>query len=134
MWFPKKLLHNWIFLVIIITAIAILLRALPALINVAWGCDFGIYYGLTNSFINSGDLYAETSVWGGAYQYFPVLYAITGLAHWLTGIDILTLMPKLVPVFGGLSICIFYFIVYELLKDRKKALLSSLFLSMYILQ
>lgn len=126
---PRELLHHWLFYIVVITAIAIFLRALPALLNAAWGCDFGIYYGLTSSFISSGELYGESTVWGGSYQYFPVLFAITGIAHWLTGIDLLTLMPKLVPIFGGLSIFIFYFIVNELLGDRKKALLSSLFLA-----
>ncbi|MBU0497752.1 MAG: hypothetical protein KKC68_02075 [Candidatus Thermoplasmatota archaeon] len=113
----------------VITGIAIFLRALPAFMNAAWGCDFGIYYGLTNSFVSNGEWIGDSPAWGGAYQYFPVLYAITGGAHWLTGIDILTLMPKLVPIFGGLSVLIFYFIVNDLLGDRKKALLASLFLA-----
>lgn len=125
----KNVIHHWLFCIVCITVFAIFLRALPSLLNAAWGCDFGIYYGLTNSFVSSGELYAKSTVWGGAYQYFPVLFAITGTAHWITGIDVITLMPKLVPIFGGLSIFIFYFLVNELLKDRKKALLASLFLA-----
>jgi hypothetical protein len=125
----KNVVNHWFFCIICITVFAIFLRVLPSLLNAAWGCDFGIYYGLTNSFVSSGELYAESTIWGGAYQFFPVLYAITGSVHWLTGIDIITLMPKFVPIFGGLSIFLFYFVVFELLKDRKKALLSSLFLA-----
>jgi hypothetical protein len=125
----KELLKNWIFWLIVITGIAIFLRSLPAWTNAAWGCDFGIYYGLTNSLVESGELLNPYSGWGSSYQYFPVLYAITGTAHWVTGIDVITLMPKLVPIFGGLSVMIFYFVVRELIGNKKIALLSSLFLA-----
>ncbi len=114
---------------LLITGIAIFIRSIPAWTNAAWGCDFGIYYGLTNSFVKSGELFAPYTGWGNSYEYFPVLYAITGLVHWITGIDVLVIMPKLAPIFGGLTIFIFYFLINELLKNRKIALLSSLFLA-----
>jgi hypothetical protein len=123
---PIEIIKNWFFWLIIITFTAIILRSLPAWTNAAWGCDFGIYYGLTNSFVHNQELFNPYYGWGGSYQYFPVLYAVTGTLHWITGIDVLTIMPKIAPIFGGLSIMIFYFVVYELLGDRKKALLSSL--------
>jgi hypothetical protein len=126
---PRTLIRQWYFWLIVVTGIAIILRSIPAWINPAWGCDFGIYYGLTNSLIKSGELFNPYYGWGSSYQYFPVLYAITGAAHWLTGIDVLTLMPKIAPLFGGLSVFLFYFVVYELLGDKKKALLSTLFLA-----
>jgi len=125
----SRIARSWIFWLLIITGIAIILRSLPAWTNAAWGCDFGIYYGLTNSFIETGDLFNPYIGWGNSYQYFPVLYAITGIAHMITGIDVLVLMPKLAPIFGGLSILIFYFLVYELIKDKRVALLSSAFLA-----
>jgi len=125
----KELSKNWIFWLIVITGIAIFLRSLPAWTNAAWGCDFGIYYGLTNSLVESGELFNPYPGWGSSYQYFPVLYAITGIAHWITGIDVITIMPKLVPIFGGLSVMIFYFVVRELIGNKKIALLSSLFLA-----
>jgi len=126
---PKELIKNWFFWLIVITIIAIILRSIPAWTNAAWGCDFGIYYGLTNSFVKNQELFNPYYGWGGSYQYFPVLYAVTGAAHWITGIDVLTIMPKIAPIFGGLSVLLFYFVVYKLLGDRKKALLSSLFLA-----
>ena len=126
---PNELIKNWFFWLIVITIIAIILRSIPAWTNAAWGCDFGIYYGLTNSFVKNQALFNPYYGWGGSYQYFPVLYAVTGAAHWITGIDVLTIMPKIAPIFGGLSVLLFYFVVYKLLGDRKKALLSSLFLA-----
>jgi asparagine N-glycosylation enzyme membrane subunit Stt3 len=63
------------------------------------------------------------------YNYFPVLYIFSALGHWITGVDLLWLMPKIAPVFGGLTVFIFYFIVYDLTKRRDLALLSSLFLA-----
>jgi len=120
---------HWLFWLLLVTGIAIVLRSLPAWTNAAWGCDFGIYYGLTNSFVENGELFNTYYGWGGSYQYFPVLYAITGVAHWVTGIDVLIIMPKIAPIFGGLSVLIFYFVVRELIGSRKIALLSSLFLA-----
>ena len=120
---------HWLFWLLIVTGIAIVLRSLPAWTNAAWGCDFGIYYGLTNSFVENGELFNTYYGWGGSYQYFPVLYAITGVSHWITGIDVLTIMPKIAPIFGGLSVLLFYFVVRELIGSRKIALLSSLFLA-----
>ena len=125
----RELFRNWVFWVIIITIAAIIIRSLPAWLNAAWGCDFGIYLGLTKSFVESGVLYNQYYGWGESYQYFPVLYAITGFAHWITGIDVLVLMSKIAPVFGGLTVLIFYFIVYELIKNRKIAILSALLLA-----
>ena len=120
---------NWFFWLLLITGIAIILRVLPALTNAAWGCDFGIYYGLTNSLVENKELFNAYYGWGESYQYFPVLYAITGAAHWITGIDVLTLLPKIAPIFGGLSVFIFYFVVRELTGKKKIALLSTLFLA-----
>jgi hypothetical protein len=121
--------HQWFLPLILVTAVAILLRALPSLINAAWGVDFGIYYGLTNSFVETKSLINPYNGWGSSYQYFPVLYAITGSIHFITGIDTIQLLPKIAPIFGGLTIPLLYFIVYELFKDRNIALISSALLS-----
>jgi len=125
----KDLLHNWLFWLILITGIAIIIRSIPAWINAAWGCDFGIYFGLTKSVATQGELFPEYIGWGSSYNYFPVLYAINTFAHWITGIDILVLMPKLTPIFGGLTVFIFYFLINELLNNKKIALLSTAILA-----
>jgi len=129
----KGLLHNWVFWLILITGIAIIIRSIPAWLNAAWGVDFGIYYGLTNSFIQTSEFINIYDGWGDSYQYFPVLYTITGGLHWITGIDIIELLPKIAPIFGGLTIPIFYFIVKDLIKDKKIALISSAILAVSIL-
>ncbi len=125
----RAVAKSWFFWLILILAIAIFIRSIPAWTNAAWGGDFGIYYGLSKSFVETKELFNPYVGWGGSYQYFPVLYAVTGIAHWVTGLDVITILPKIAPIFGGLSIFIFYFIVYHLVGDRKKALLASLFLS-----
>jgi len=125
----RKIASSWFFWLMVILALAIFIRSIPAWTNAAWGGDFGIYYGLSKSFVETKELFNSYSGWGGSYQYFPVLYAVTGITHWITGLDVLTILPKIAPIFGGLSIFIFYFIVYHLIGDRKKALLASLFLS-----
>ena len=125
----KLLANNWAFWLILVTGIAILIRAFPALLNAAWGSDFGIYYGLTNSFVENKEFFNPYNGWGETYQYFPVLYAITGIAHWATGIEVLSILPKIAPIFGGLTIAILYFIVFELMKNRRIALLSATLLA-----
>jgi hypothetical protein len=128
-----RLTHSWLFWLILITFIAIIIRSIPAWVNAAWGIDLGIYYGLTNSFIETKELINAYDGWGSSYQYFPVLYTITGIAHWITGIDVLTLLIRIAPIFGGLTITIFYFIVYEFLKDKKIALISAGILAVSVL-
>ena len=125
----RFVLHHWGFWLLVITGIAILIRSLPAYLNPAWGCDYGIYYGLTNSFISTKDFINPYTGWGNSYQYFPVLYTITGIVHWITGIETFSLMPKIAPVLGGLTVPILYFIAYELLKNKKVALLAAALLS-----
>lgn len=114
----------WLF---IITVLAIIIRSIPGWINTAWGCDFGIYFGITKSMAESGTLFPYYAGWGGSYNEFPVLYAINSFAHWLTGIEIIDLMPKLTPIFGGLSVLLFFFIVRKLSGNRKVSIIATLF-------
>jgi hypothetical protein len=126
---PKELLRKWYFWLFVITGIAIVVRSVPAWMNAAWGGDFGIYYGLTSRFVENQQIFNEYNGWGGMYNYFPILYIFSALGHWVTGSNLLWVMPKIAPVFGGLTVFIFYFIVYEMTKRRDLALLSSLFLA-----
>jgi len=123
------IVHHWSFWLVLITFIGILVRMLPSLFNAAWGVDFGIYYGLTNSFIDSKVFINTYNGWGDTYQYFPVLYTITGIAHWITGIETVSLISKIAPIFGGLTVPILYFITNEIVKNKKVALLSAALLS-----
>ena len=125
----NNLFRNWIFWLIIVTGIAIIIRSIPAWVNVAWGGDLGIYFGLTKDFVETGELYNPYYGWGNSYNYFPVLYAIPGTIHWITGLEILPLLTKITPIFGGATVLIFYFLVNELLKNKKIAIISSLFLA-----
>jgi len=125
----KGLHKNWVFWLILITALAIIIRSIPGWIYEAWGCDFGIYFGITKSMVQTRELFPPYAGWGNAYNEFPISYLINALAHWTTGIDVSTIMLKLTPIFGGLSIFVFYFLVYELTKNRKISLLSALFLA-----
>jgi len=104
----KKLLKNRVFWVLmLITGFAIFIRSLPAWTNAAWGCDFGIYLGLTKSVSETGMIFPAYSGWGSSYNEFPILFSVNAFAHWVTGIDTLIIMPKLIPIFGGLSVLIF---------------------------
>ena len=119
--------YHWVLFLIIITGIAIIIRSIPAWIHAAWGCDFGIYFGITKTIAETKVLFPPYTGWGSSYNEFPVLYLINAFAHWLTGLDVIIIMPKLTPIFGGLSVLVFYFIVNELTENKKIAILSSLF-------
>ena len=124
---PKGLLHNWVFWLILISGLAIIIRSIPGWLHAAWGCDFGIYYGITKSVAQSGILFPTYSGWGSSYNEFPVLFTINAFAHRITGIAIIDLMPKLTPIFGGLSVLIFYFVARKLIDNKKIALLCTIF-------
>ena len=125
----KRLPHYWAFWLFLITAIAIIIRSIPAWTNAAWGSDFGIYFGLTKDFVETGELYNPYYGWGSTYNFFPVLYSISGIIHFITGLDVITVLTNIAPIVGGLTVLITYFLVYELLKNRKIALISALILS-----
>ncbi|MEF8879643.1 MAG: hypothetical protein V5A64_04560 [Candidatus Thermoplasmatota archaeon] len=124
------LIHSWFFWVLVVTGVAIFIRMFPAWTNAGWGCDFGIYLGLSEKFVaTGGQWYNPYTGWGSSYNYFPVLYAITGFAHWITGLEVSVIMPKIGPIFGGLTVFIFYFLVKRLVDDKRVAFLSCLFLA-----
>jgi 4-amino-4-deoxy-L-arabinose transferase-like glycosyltransferase len=125
----RKFIGSWQFWLGVITLIAIVVRSIPAWINAAWGCDLGIYYGIASSIIEKGQLFVPYTGWGSSYNFFPITYIFTALAHWITGIDILWLMPRVIPILGSLTVVVLYFIVFELLKDRKIALISAALLA-----
>ena len=125
----ERLFKNWMFWLFIITLVAIVIRSLPAWINYAWGADFGIYYGLTSRLMESQQIFTPYDGWGSSYNYFPVLYLVSAFGQWVAGADLIWVMAKIAPIFGGLTVLIFYFIVYELTKKRNIALLSSAFLA-----
>ncbi|MFO7677238.1 MAG: hypothetical protein R6V50_02475 [Thermoplasmatota archaeon] len=122
----KQRICYWPVVIFFVTALAVIIRSIPGWVNAAWGCDFGIYYGLTRSFVQTQNLFNPYVGWGSSYQYFPVLYTVTGGIHWLTGIELIYIMPKIAPIFGGLSVLIFYFVIKELLGDKKKAFFSMM--------
>jgi 4-amino-4-deoxy-L-arabinose transferase-like glycosyltransferase len=123
---------NWtrersILLMVFIAATVI--RSIPGWMNAAWGNDFGIYYGITKDFAENPELFRPYSGWGSSYNYFPVLYVIVAFFHWLTGLSIAWLMPRVTPIFGGLTVLVFYFVVKEIVIDKRLALLSTAFLA-----
>jgi len=125
----KELSRSWVFWLLLITGIAIIIRSIPGWIHAAWGCDFGIYYQISNTVVESKEFFPPYHGWGGSYTEFPILYAVVAIAHWITGIDVIVIMTKLIPFIGALTVFIFYFIVKELTENKKIAILSALFLS-----
>lgn len=118
---------NWVFWLLLFTILAIIIRSIPGWIYEAWGADFGIYFGLSKTVAETGELFPPYSGWGSSYNEFPITYLFNALAYWISGIDVKIIMPRLIPIFGGLCVLIFYFLSYELFKSRKISLISTLF-------
>jgi hypothetical protein len=116
-----------ILLLVFIAATAI--RSIPGWMNAAWGSDFGIYYGITKDFAQNPQLFQPYDGWGVSYNYFPVLYVIVAGLHFITGLEIVWLLPRVAPIFGGLAVLVFYFAAKEIVGDRKLALLACAFLA-----
>lgn len=108
---------------------AIIVRSIPGWLYPAWGSDYGIYFGITQDFIQNPQFFRPYSGWGTSYAYFPVLYATTAAVHGLTGLDLDFLMPRVAPIFGGLTVLLLYLIIKELFKNRAVALASAAFLA-----
>jgi hypothetical protein len=108
---------------------ATVIRSIPGWMNAAWGNDFGIYYGITRDFAENPELFQPYSGWGDAYNFFPVLYVTITSLHWLTGAEIGWLLPRVIPIFGGLAVLVFYFVAKEIVKDKKLALICCAFLA-----
>jgi len=108
---------------------AVIIRSIPGWLYPAWGPDFGIYFGITQDFIDHPQFFRPYSGWGTSYSYFPVLYAVTAAVHGLTGLQLDFLMPKVAPIFGGLTVLLLYLTVRELFKNRAVALASAAFLA-----
>ncbi|PKK81827.1 MAG: hypothetical protein CVT47_00385, partial [Thermoplasmata archaeon HGW-Thermoplasmata-2] len=128
------LIYNHRFLLMLVVATAIVIRSIPGWLNWGYGSDYGIYYGITMKLAQTPKLYQPYSGWGSSYEYFPMLYLITLGFHWLTGASIDFLLPKVAPIFGGLTVLILYFIALELFKSRKLALLSAALLAVSTVQ
>jgi len=127
----KELLDNIYFQIFLVIVFAGFFRALPLLEYTAWGHDFGIYYGLTNSFIETKKLFLPYSGWGTSYQYFPNLYIITAGIHELTGWKVSTVLAWMGPIFGTLTVFFIFGIAKKHLPEKLRyvALLSGLILA-----
>src|SRR3972149_2153157 len=103
-------LRGRVALLLLVTA-AIAVREAPGWQNAAWGNDFGIYLGITERMLDTGELFPAYDGWGTSYQFFPTFYLVSAAAHVLTGADLVWLMPKVAGILGGLGVLFFYLFV-----------------------
>jgi len=121
--------RTYILFGLLVLLTASFLRILPLFEFSAYGIDFGIHAGITESFIESSKLYPSYHGWGASYQYFPMLYWITGSVAMLLGVKASTVLPWMPLVFGGVGVLFLYIGTHALTKNRTTALLAGLFLA-----
>jgi hypothetical protein len=112
--------------------IAIFIRLYPLKNYAVWGSDSGEYYFLSNYLYEYGNLSLEYGGWGRTYPYFPGMFIVVVWIARLFGISVLSSMRFSIPILASLSVVLLYFIATEIFKDKKVALLSSLFLSVFV--
>lgn len=112
-----------------VLSVAVLLRALPLFQFQAWGIDFGIHSGLAQTFVDTGEPFPTYNGWGASYQYFPLLYWITGGLARLLGVPTSVVLPFIPLVFGSITAVMIFWIVLELTNKRSTAVLSGLLIS-----
>ena len=112
--------------------IAIFIRLYPLKNYAVWGSDSGEYYFLSNYLYECGNLSLEYGGWGRTYPYFPGMFIVVAWAARLFGVSILSSLRFSVPILSSLSVVLLYFIAMEIFKDKKVALLSSLFLAVFV--
>ena len=128
---PKEVLTDLRLQALTIFLLASIIRGLPLLKFSAWGIDFGIYSGLTNSFLKSGKLFPPYHGWGASYQYFPTLYVFTAALHFVTGLPISRVLAYSAPAVGGLTVLILFLITRAVLpkQDHFVAYLTGVLLA-----
>ncbi|MGC8617925.1 MAG: hypothetical protein ACP5UZ_04170 [Thermoplasmata archaeon] len=111
--------------------IGVLIRLAPNIHYFIWGNDFGIYYYLSNSYLNIHSwIYPPSSPWGiDGYQYFPVTYIIADMAKVLTGSPLLISMKFSIPTVGGLTPFLLYLISREIGLNRNISFVAALLLA-----
>ena len=127
MWNPTKREVIYLFLIFIA---AYIIRGIPSWFNWAWGNDFGIYYGLSQSLVDDPQLFRPYTGWGQTYHYFPMLYIIIAGLHGLTGIDVDILLRVVSPIIGSFSVVIFYFVVKSFRAGEYIPILAGLLLAL----
>ncbi|OYT62712.1 hypothetical protein B6U81_00225 [Thermoplasmatales archaeon ex4484_30] len=126
----KEIYKDYRFLLVLIVAMAMLIRTIPLFIYAAWGNDVGIYYYLTKKFIETKQFYFYPyKGWGSSYNFFPLLYVFASAIHLTIGISEFNALLAVGPILGGLCILLIYFIAREIGFEKKTALLSAVVLA-----
>jgi hypothetical protein len=120
---------EWFPLVVVIVGVGI--RIAPNIFYFVWGNDFGIYYYLSRSYFNLNSLISPpSSPWGiDGYQYFPITYLIVDAVSSLTSLPVLVSLKYAVPIIGGLTPLLIYYISRELQIVRSISFLSAMLLA-----
>jgi len=121
---------NFIYpLIVAIAGIAI--RLAPNLLYYAWGNDYGIYYYLSQAFLSGKALvYPPNSPWGtDGYQYFPMTYWIVDFTHIVFRIPINASLNYSIPILGGLTPLLLYFISREMKLSEVTSFIAGMLLA-----
>src|SRR2546428_11745187 len=83
---------------------SISVRLSPLWSFVYWGSDTGEYFSIFRTLVRTGHVSTPYYGWGITYPYFPGMFFVqAGLSN-LGGVDVLTVLNLLVPIFGALAV------------------------------
>ncbi len=116
---------------LIVAVTGIIIRLAPNVMYYAWGNDYGIYYYLSQAFLSGKALvYPPNSPWGtDGYQYFPMTYWIVDFTHIVFRIPINVSLNYSIPILGGLTPLLVYFISREIKLSELTSFIAGMLLA-----
>ena len=107
------------------------IRIFPNISCWIWGNDFGMYYFLSNSYLNIHSLVnPPPSPWGiDGYQYFQITYLMVDAVSKITGLPVMVSMKFVIPILGSFTPFLIYFIARELRINRWISFAAALLLA-----
>ncbi len=123
-------MKKWVMLSLLaIFFLAIFMRLWPLTQYEIWGSDTGEYYYITNQLVSDGYIKTEYDGWGFGYPYFPGIFYLSGVSHFLTGMGVNWSLTIIIPIAASLSVFIVFLISRMLFQNDAAGLLASAFLA-----
>ncbi|MBI4392846.1 MAG: hypothetical protein HY556_03480 [Euryarchaeota archaeon] len=108
-------------------ALAIALRLTPNLAWASWGSDSGEYIFLTQRLVDTGRISFDYEGWGIAYPYFPGMFILSGAFSASAGIDVVTAVKYVTPIFNGILVLGIFVIAHLITGDARTGIVAAAF-------
>ncbi|HEX2021478.1 MAG TPA: hypothetical protein VHH36_02110 [Candidatus Thermoplasmatota archaeon] len=102
-------------------------RVQPALRYAVWGSDSGEYIFLTRQLVDTGRALFDYEGWAIAYPYFPGMFAVSGAARAVLGVDLTLAVLWTVPVLAAAIPVLVGLLAYRVTHDPRVGAVAAAF-------